>query len=118
MLWGGFAKAPAASGEVAMTLRVVAALLFGVCVVACGQPRPVSLQGDICKSMATYGQLPVPWPDITPDALKAEVEQEERARRLGVAAGPPVLPLTDSGSSAFPAKIEARAVGRQGPPPS
>ena len=98
-----------------MTLRVVAALLFGVCVVACGQPRPVSLQGDICKSMATYGQLPVPWPDITPDALKAEVEQEERARRLGVAAGPPVLPLTDSGSSAFRAKIEAQAVGRQGP---
>src|SRR5436309_9353301 len=98
-----------------MLARSLSALALVLLIAACGQPRPVAQQGAVCQSMATYGQLPVPWPDITPAELRAEAEREERFRRLGVAAAPPVQPLMDIGSLSFRDKIAAQAAARPGP---
>ncbi len=43
---------------------------------ACGAPRPVAEQGPVCQSMAKLGQLPMPYPDITPAELQAEHAKE------------------------------------------
>jgi predicted acylesterase/phospholipase RssA len=92
-----------------MPIRLIAAVLLGLVLVACAPPRPAALQGDVCKSMATLGQLPVPWPDITPSELRAEAEREERARTLAGPNPPPVQVLPDIKSRAFRAKIAAQA---------
>jgi predicted acylesterase/phospholipase RssA len=101
-------------------LAVVPLTLF---VAACGQPRPVAQQGEVCKSMATYGQLPEKYPDITPAELQAE-HAREYARHfargygatLGAAATPPPAPaLPGLKAQDFRAKIAAQAAAKRGP---
>jgi predicted acylesterase/phospholipase RssA len=96
---------------------VVLALL----VAACGQPRPVAEQGPVCQSMAKLGQLPAPYPDITPTELQAAHAKETTrhfARRAGVGAAaapePPAAPaLPGAKAAAFRAKIAAQAAAKQ-----
>jgi predicted acylesterase/phospholipase RssA len=59
------------------TIRLPArglALMTVACVLAgCGAPRPEALQGEVCKSMATAGRTPYPWPDIYQSTLDAQM---------------------------------------------
>jgi predicted acylesterase/phospholipase RssA len=101
-------------------LRVVPPVVaLGLLVAACGQPRSVADQGPICQSMAKLGQLPVPYPDITPAELQAEHARETAryyARGYGAsgAASPeppvPVLPGVDA--QAFRDKIASQAAAK------
>src|SRR5437899_4753610 len=71
-------------GAPVMPLVWALALLLG----ACGAPRPVAEQGPVCQSMAKLGQLPMPYPDITPAELQAEHAKETTrhfARAYGAA---------------------------------
>src|SRR5262245_37788649 len=83
-------------------LAVSAAVLM---IAACGQPRPVAEQGPVCKSMATQGHLPAPWPDLTPDSLN------ELHRQALVAGAPKVL--ADVKAANFRAKVAAQAAARR-----
>lgn len=86
-------------------LRVMPPLVaVGLLVAACGQPRPVADQGSICQSMAKLGQLPVPFPDITPAELQGELA------RGAAAPAPPVLPGPDA--QAFRDKLASQAAAR------
>jgi predicted acylesterase/phospholipase RssA len=93
---------------------VVIALLIA----ACGQPRPVAEQGPVCQSMAKLGQLPAPYPDITPTELQAAHAKETTrlfARASGAAAPepPPAPPLPGVKAQAFRAKISAQAAAKR-----
>jgi len=97
-----------------MLVRSLAALAAVLMIAACGQPRPAAEQGPVCKSMATQGHLPEPWPDITPDSL------HELHRQTLVAGAPQVL--ADVKAANFRAKVaaqaEARRKGMMQPPPT
>jgi predicted acylesterase/phospholipase RssA len=92
---------------------------LGLMIAACGQPRTVAQQGSVCQSMAIYGQLPEPYPDITPRLAEEHERQKARhfARRAGVAAAsePPAKPtpvLPGVKAQNFRAKIAAQADAR------
>jgi hypothetical protein len=51
-----------------MIARTMAALVSAAILAACGGPRPAELQGDVCRSIATEGRAPYPWPDILQSA--------------------------------------------------
>ena len=104
-------------------LRVVPPVVaLSLVIAACGQPRPVAQQGPICQSMAKLGQLPAPYPDITPAELQAEQARETTrhfARRSGVAAAaapepPPAPALPGVKAQNFRAKIAAQAAAKRG----
>jgi predicted acylesterase/phospholipase RssA len=106
---------------------VGAAVLGGLIVTACGQPRTVAQQGPICESMAKYGQLPVGYPDITPVELKAEHARQltrHFARRsyggaVGATAAPEpaaVSALPGAKAADFRAKIAAQAAAKRALP--
>jgi hypothetical protein len=50
--------------EDVMSARTMAALVATALLAACGGPRPAEQQGDVCRSIATEGRAPYPWPDI------------------------------------------------------
>ena len=103
-------------------LRVVPPLVaplvaIALLLAACGQPRSVAEQGPICRSMATLGQLPVPYPDITPN-VQAEYAREATryfagARGVAAVPEPPAQALPGIGAQAFRAKIAAQAAARR-----
>src|SRR5215467_7985580 len=92
------------SGETPMqplSRALLPVVVLGLMLAACGQPRSVAQQGPVCQSMAVYGQLPEPYPDITPNLQREHQRQTARhvARRAGVSAAAeseakptPVLP--------------------------
>jgi predicted acylesterase/phospholipase RssA len=94
---------------------------FGLLVAACGQPRPVAQQGPVCQSLAKLGQLPAPYPDITPAELQAEHARETTrhfARAYGAARAaapepPPAPALPGVKAGAFRDKIAAQAAARR-----
>ena len=55
-----------------MTGRRIAIAAMAVMLVGCGSPRPESLQGEVCKSIATAGRSPYPWPDIYQSVIDAQ----------------------------------------------
>ena len=98
---------------------IVAPLVaIALLVAACAQPRPVAEQGPVCQSMATLGQLPAPYPDITPTELEA-AQAKETTRHFARAAGtaapepPPAPPLPGAKATAFRAKIAAQAAAKR-----
>src|SRR6266851_10167847 len=99
------------------TLPLVVAL--GLLLAACGQPRPVAEQGPVCQSMAKFGQLPEPFPDITPSELQAEHAKETtrhfaRSAAVGAAPAPPPAPaLPGVKATAFRAKIATQAATKR-----
>ena len=87
---------------------------------ACGQPRTVAQQGPVCQSMATFGQLPEPFPDITPQlqAEHARATARHFARRAGLAAASESAaqtapPLPGAKAQNFRAKIAAQAEAKR-----
>ena len=87
---------------------------------ACGQPRSVAQQGPVCQSMATFGQLPEPFPDITPQmqAEHARATTRHFARRAGLAAAnepaaQAAAPLPGVKAQDFRAKIAAQAEAKR-----
>jgi predicted acylesterase/phospholipase RssA len=83
--------------------RQLLALAALFALAGCGPPRPEALQGEVCKSMATAGRTPYPWPDIYQSALAAEPS---------VAATPAMPPATPR-IAAVRNKLAAQAAGRQ-----
>ena len=51
-----------------MIARTMAALVSMAVLAACSGPRPADQQGDVCRSIATEGRAPYPWPDILQSA--------------------------------------------------
>ncbi|TXL71438.1 hypothetical protein FHP25_29860 [Vineibacter terrae] len=51
-----------------MITRTMAALVSTALLAGCGGPRPAEQQGDVCRSIATEGRAPYPWPDILQSA--------------------------------------------------
>ena len=47
-----------------MKRQVFALSMLALGLAACGAPRPADQIGSVCKSMATAGRTPVPWPDV------------------------------------------------------
>src|SRR5216683_378040 len=107
-------------------LRVVPPVVaLGLLIAACGSPRPVAEQGPVCQSMAKLGQLPMPYPDITPAELQAEHAKETTrhfARRsaavvAAVPEPPPAPALPGVKARNFRAKIAAQAAAKGGAEP-
>lgn len=83
---------------------------------ACGSPRPEALQGEVCKSMATAGRTPYPWPDI----YQGVVDAQSQAAVLPLGAPPaaaaslaaPAAPAAPARNDAFRAKLAQQAATR------
>jgi len=107
-----------------MTVRRLAIVAMAVMLVGCGSPRPESLQGEVCKSIATAGHSPYPWPDIYQSVIDAQAHLAPVPAGGGTVAAapappPPPLPATPR-TAAFRDKIAAQADARQralAPPP-
>ena len=107
-----------------MTGRRIAIVAMAVMLVGCGSPRPESLQGEVCKSIATAGHSPYPWPDIYQSVIDAQAHLAPVPAGGGTVAAapappPPPLPATPR-TAAFRDKIAAQADARQralAPPP-
>lgn len=107
-----------------MIARRFAVLAMALIVVGCGSPRPETLQGEVCKSIATAGRSPYPWPDIYQSVIDAQA-QLAPVPPGGVppAAAPPPPPADTPRTEAFRSKIAAQADARQrapvpAPPPT
>ncbi|MFK5073672.1 hypothetical protein ACI4BE_29535, partial [Klebsiella pneumoniae] len=53
---------------------IVFALSALTALTACGSPRPEALQGEVCKSIATAGRSPYPWPDIYQSVIDTQAQ--------------------------------------------
>lgn len=107
-----------------MIARRFAVLAMALIVVGCGSPRPETLQGEVCKSIATAGRSPYPWPDIYQSVIDAQA-QLAPVPPGGVppAAAPAPPPAATPRTEAFRSKIAAQADARQrapvpAPPPT
>lgn len=58
-------------------MRTAILLLSMAMLTACGGPRPAELRGDVCRSIATDGHAPYPWPDVlrSPNAMLAAAQR-------------------------------------------
>ncbi|TAJ81613.1 patatin-like phospholipase family protein [Reyranella sp.] len=102
--------------------RRLAILAMALMLVGCGSPRPETLQGEVCKSIATAGRSPYPWPDIYQSVIDAQV-QLAPVPPGGVppAAAPAPPPAATPRNEAFRNKVAAQADARQqapAPPPT
>lgn len=96
-------------------------IVFTIVLAGCGSPRPEALQGEVCKSIATAGRTPYPWPDIYQSVIDAQ-----RTMAPVPAGGIPAAvapPIPTARNEAFRAKVaqqaETRAaVQRQVTPPT
>src|SRR5260370_206172 len=92
---------------------------LGVWLAVWGQAGPGAEQGPVCQSMAKFGQLPEPFPDITPSELQAEHAKETtrhfaRSAAVGAAPAPPPAPaLPGVKATAFRAKIATQAATKR-----
>jgi predicted acylesterase/phospholipase RssA len=102
-------------------------IVFTVVLAGCGAPRPEALQGEVCKSIATAGRTPYPWPDIYQSVVDAQrqmapVPPGGLPPAAAPAVAPPVSTPTASGrNEAFRAKLAQQAQTRaveQAPPPT
>ena len=107
-----------------MTGRRLAIVAMALMLVGCGSPRPESLQGEVCKSIATAGRSPYPWPDIYQSVIEAQAQLAPVPPEGAppVAAAPPPPPATPR-TAAFRSKVAAQADARQqapvpAPPPT
>ena len=102
--------------------RRLAILAMALMLVGCGSPRPETLQGEVCKSIATAGRSPYPWPDIYQSVIDAQA-QLAPVPPGGVppAAVPAPPPAATPRNEAFRNKVAAQADARQqapAPPPT
>lgn len=107
-----------------MTGRRLAIMAMALMLVGCGSPRPESLQGEVCRSIATAGRSPYPWPDIYQSVIEAQAQLAPVPPEGAppVAAAPPPPPATLR-TAAFRSKVAAQADARQqapvpAPPPT
>lgn len=106
-----------------MTGRRLAIVAMALMLVGCGSPRPESLQGEVCKSIATAGRSPYPWPDIYQSVIEAQAQLAPVPPEGAppVAAAPPPPPPATPRTAAFRSKVAAQADARQqapAPPPT
>lgn len=110
-----------------MSVGRIAIMAMALMLVGCGSPRPESLQGEVCKSIATAGHSPYPWPDIYQSVIDAQAQLPPVPPGGGPVAAapapPPPPPPATPRTAAFRAKIAAQADARQrtlapAPPPT
>ncbi len=109
-----------------MSVGRIAIVAMALMLVGCGSPRPESLQGEVCKSIATAGHSPYPWPDIYQSVIDAQAQLPPVPPGGGPVAAapapPPPPPPATPRTAAFRDKIAAQADARQralapAPPP-
>ncbi len=108
-----------------MTVRRLAIVAMALMLVGCGSPRPEALQGEVCKSIATAGRSPYPWPDIYQSVIEAQAQLAPvppDGVPVAAAPAPPPPPATPR-TAAFRNKVAAQADARQqapvpAPPPT
>lgn len=109
-----------------MSVGRIAIVAMASMLVGCGSPRPESLQGEVCKSIATAGHSPYPWPDIYQSVIDAQAQLPPVPPGGGPVAAapapPPPPPPATPRTAAFRDKIAAQADARQralapAPPP-
>ena len=83
-----------------MTGRRIAIAAMAVMLVGCGSPRPESLQGEVCKSIATAGRSPYPWPDIYQSVIDAQANLAPVPAGGGLVAAAPAPPPPPPGPPA------------------
>ena len=76
----------------------------------CGAPRPEALQGEVCKSIATAGRTPYPWPDIYQSVIDAQRTLPPAA--MAPATPAPPAPAASARNEAFRAKVAQQAETR------
>ena len=93
-----------------MVVRVrvlVSFVVLGTALTACGAPRPEALQGEVCKSIATAGRTPYPWPDIYQSVIDAQRTLPPAA--MAPATPAPPAPAASARNEAFRAKVAQQA---------
>lgn len=86
---------------------LVSFVVLGTALTACGAPRPEALQGEVCKSIATAGRTPYPWPDIYQSVIDAQRAMPPAA--VAPVAPPPPAPAASARNEAFRAKVAQQA---------
>jgi len=111
-----------------MSKRILAFGLTALVLAGCGQPRPESLQGEVCKSIVTAGRSPYPWPDIYQSLMESPVPSPvARSARPPVVTTPTAAPTPPAARAPTPAptaraqsfrnKLAEQAAARRVQPP-